>query len=143
MTFKLLLVLHAALAVALLGASVHNAVLGARTLFGLPVRNKLVRLYPKLALVLGLITTLAGAIVYPEFRVEVRAAYLDQALPWASAAFEVKEHLVLLALALLGAQVAWGAERSRPWGASAAVLSGAFFVYSGLVGLLLTTLRSV
>lgn len=137
--------LHASAAVALLGASVHNGVICVRHRLGWPVRRKLRRLYPTLVLPLFALTLLLGAYLYPEFRVHVRAEYLDAAMPWATIAFEVKEHLVSLAGLTLLMQV--GLLRTRdadgPWFDGAGVFVAFATVYSGLVGLWLVSVRSV
>lgn len=39
-----------------------------------------------------------GALVYPTFRVRVRAALLDPTYPWATGLFEIKEHAATLVL---------------------------------------------
>lgn len=43
-------------------------------------------------------TWVLGALVYPTFRVRVRAELLDRAYPWASGLFEIKEHAANIAL---------------------------------------------
>ncbi len=58
----------------------------------------------------GIVTYVAsfvlGLLIYPVFRVKVRAEYFDSSLPWATGIFEIKEHLasiglfIVLALAL-------------------------------------------
>ena len=39
-------------------------------------------------------------LLYPHFRVHVRADFLDEQAPWATKLFEVKEHLAVFALPL-------------------------------------------
>lgn len=48
------------------------------------------------------VTFVIGLLVYPAFRVYVRAQYFDVDLPLATGFFEVKEHWLGLALGLLG-----------------------------------------
>ena len=43
-------------------------------------------------------TWLFGLLIYPVFRVRVRAEYFDPNLPWATGLFEIKEHLSSLGL---------------------------------------------
>ena len=51
---------------------------------------------------MALLTSLAafavGALIYPNYKVEIRAAYLEAAHPAATRAFDLKEQLVALAL---------------------------------------------
>lgn len=101
-TNKILLVTHALSAAVLTGAAIHNAVLAARhRYFGAPLRARLRRLYPRVAAVTFLITFALGLFLYPPFRLDVRASYLDLHHPWLVALFEVKEHWLAVALLLL------------------------------------------
>ncbi len=60
-----------------------------------------------------------GSVVYPTFRVRVRAEFLDRVYPWATGLFEIKEQAATLALLpviglfLLTRPVWKGAERPR------------------------------
>jgi hypothetical protein len=104
-----LLVLHGIVAVLLIGAVTHQAValwLPARR----PVRGWWHALgavhperYVRAVVVLYLATVTLGMVLYPSFRVDVRAAYLDAHRPWATGIFELKEHAVAVGLALLPA----------------------------------------
>ncbi len=144
---KLLLLLHAALAIPLIGSGVHNGVLGIRHLFGLPVQARLRRLYPRVVLALYVPNMLLGGLIYPAFRVDVRAGYLDAAHPWATGMFEIKEHWVALGFWLVLAQVLLPFERDRsPLSTTAdalAALAMMVIVWAGLVGLGLVTLRPI
>jgi hypothetical protein len=143
---KLVLLVHGALSVALLGAAVHSGVLGVRRLLGHRVSRRLWRLYPRVVAGLYLPNLALGAWLYPAFRLDVRAAYLDRALPQATAAFEFKEHGVVLGLMALVAQVVLTSLPDRRWDAVAGAI-GVFVattvVYAGLTGLALVSLRSV
>jgi hypothetical protein len=44
------------------------------------------------------LTWALGLLIYPVFRVKVRAAYFDPQIPWATGLFEVKEHVGSLGL---------------------------------------------
>ncbi len=102
LTNKALLVTHAVAAGVLTGAAIHNALLAARhRWFGAPLRARLRRLYPKVAAVAFLLTFGLGLALYPPFRLDVRAAYLDLHHPWLVALFEVKEHWLAVTLLLL------------------------------------------
>jgi hypothetical protein len=77
------------------------------------------RRYAGAVVLLFLTTTLLGMLDYPVFRVDVRAAYLDEQVPWATGLFEIKEHATAIGLALLPAYwilwreaVATGARRA-------------------------------
>ncbi len=89
-----------------------------------------------------------GSTLYPTFRTTARV-HFDSHLPWATALFEVKEHLASMNLALVVLIVAIGptlwssdkkAWRAGKWltGTSAAILW-----YSGLTGAVLTLLRPI
>ncbi len=110
---KLLLLTHAAVAIPLIGSSVHNGLLSIRNLLGRPTPVRLRRLYPQVTLALYLAALLLGSIIYPAFRVEVRAAHLDVVHPWATGLFEIKEHWVALGIPLVIAQVLLPSDKGR------------------------------
>jgi hypothetical protein len=93
---KLLMVLHGAAAVVLIGSSTHNGVLAVAHLMGRPLRRKLRRLHAKITTWAYSVAFLMGLIIYPAFRLDVREAYLDEHLPLATGFFEVKEHWLAL-----------------------------------------------
>ena len=98
---KVLIVAHAAAAIVLIGSSTHNAVLSLLHLTGRSRRPRLQQLY---ATVMGwayLSTFALGLLSYPTFRVEVRAAYLDEHVPLATSFFELKEHWLGIGLLML------------------------------------------
>ncbi len=145
---KLLLVLHAAVAVALAGAATHNGLLGLSSLRGRPPRVRLERFYPSAVLWLFLASVLIGALLYPSFRVDVRAAYLDEAMPLGTRLFEFKEHLVAMGLfaavvqrVLAGRDEMTAADRLLFDVARVAVMLVVF--YAGLVGFFLVSVKSV
>ena len=45
-----------------------------------------------------ILTWVLGLLIYPVFRVKVRAEYFDPELPWATGLFEIKEHIGSLGL---------------------------------------------
>ncbi|GMV66019.1 MAG: hypothetical protein AMXMBFR75_18160 [Candidatus Hinthialibacteria bacterium] len=47
------------------------------------------------------ILVVTGGMLYPDFRVNHRAAYVDQHYPWITGLFEIKEHSGAFGLALL------------------------------------------
>lgn len=61
-------------------------------------RDKRVRLHARTLLVAYLTTFALGSLLYPTFRVRVRAEFLDRVYPWATGLFEMKEHAATLAL---------------------------------------------
>lgn len=98
---KLLLVLHATSAIVLVGSATHNGVLAVRHLAGNPVRKQLQRLYVRIVGWAYLVTFVLGLATYPSFRLDVRAAWLDEHVPMAAQIFEIKEHWLALGLVIL------------------------------------------
>ena len=98
---KPLLVLHAVGAAALLGSSTHAAYEIIQYLRGKPRRPKLERLHAKILLALYSGQFLLGAIIYPTYRVNVRAHHFDAHLPWASNLFDIKEMFAAFGLVLV------------------------------------------
>ena len=95
---KALLILHAAAAIVLIGRTTHGGLLALAWLRGRPGRPKLQRIYAAVTAWTYGITFVLGVVLYPPFRLDVRAAYLDRELPLASAFFEVKEHWLAIGL---------------------------------------------
>lgn len=93
-----------------------------------------------------------GSLIYPTFRVRVRAELLDRVYPWASGLFEIKEHsatLVLvpvLAIYALSRRLDFADEADRRhlrfFGGLVSIVL-AILVYNACVGWYLGTLRSV
>ena len=98
---KILLFLHLVSAFALVGCMTHDLVLVVQYCRG-QFRNKaLERLYVQIAFWCYLVVFALGGLIYPTFRIRVRAAYFDSVLPWATGLFEVKEHLAAIGLGLM------------------------------------------
>ena len=141
------LLAHAVAAGALVGALTHLAVVVWRTTQGKP-RPRLLRLYPTLAAALWAAVFALGSVLYPGYRVAVRAEYLDEHAPAVSILFDVKENLATLMGPLLLA--AWAltrgdappelARRTLPWVAYGLAAVAWFDL---LAGLLVTSVRSV
>jgi len=74
-----LLVLHAALGVAAVGAVTHLVIWMRRYLRGDYGRKRAVRRFAWIALALHAAAFVAGNVLYPTYRIEVRAAYLENA----------------------------------------------------------------
>ena len=98
---KVLLVLHAAAAIVLIGSTTHNGILAVRQLLGRPVRRSLQQLYVHVLGIAYLTTFTIGLLNYPAFRMDVRAAWLDANAPLATGFFEVKEHWLAMGLVIL------------------------------------------
>jgi hypothetical protein len=98
---KVLLLLHAAAAIVLIGSATHNGILAVRQLLGRPVRAALQRLYVHVLGIAYLITFALGLLNYPAFRLGVRATHLDANVPLATGFFEVKEHWIAIGLVIL------------------------------------------
>jgi hypothetical protein len=74
-----LLVLHTALGVAAVGAATHLVLWLRRYLRGDLIRRRAVRRFAWMSLALHAAALVAGNLMYPTYRVEVRAAYLENA----------------------------------------------------------------
>lgn len=147
---KVLLVLHAAAAIVLIGSATHGAVLAVRNLLGRPPRPKLQRLYASVTGVAYLVCFALGLLIYPPFRVDVRAAYFDPEVPLATGFFEVKEHwlgvglLALFAFWPMSRRVDLRARTPEVWLFSMLALTLALVVWFGtFTGLGLVALRPV
>lgn len=98
---KPLLILHALVAILLLGSMTHNVLLTVPYLWKHYKKVGLEKLYVKVALVAYSLTFLLGAVVYPNYRYHVRDQYFDPQLPWASQLFDIKEHWAGIGLGLM------------------------------------------
>jgi hypothetical protein len=106
----LLLILHGLLAVALLGAITHQALsvlpvvaaTGQRT-FVDRFRGVNGPAYATPIVVLFVVTAIGGALLYPQYRIDVRPALEDMRNSAANGVFEIKEHLIAIGLGLLPA----------------------------------------
>jgi hypothetical protein len=103
-----LLIVHGLLAVALLGAITHQAwsVAPRRVPVGPPsfvgrFRSVDSSGYATAVAVLFVVTAIGGALLYPQYRLDVRTALEDLQLRAANGVFEIKEHLVAIGLGLL------------------------------------------
>src|SRR5438876_12350191 len=89
----LLLLIHALSSALLWGAMTHQAL--AVTWQGSPgagwwaaLRSVRPERYVRAVMILFVFTLVLGAFLYPPFRVNVRAAYLDAHVPWGTGLFE-------------------------------------------------------
>jgi hypothetical protein len=145
-----LLVLHGIAAVLLIGAITHQAValwLPAQR----PARGWWRALgavhperYVRAVIVLYLVTMALGMLLYPAFRIDVRAAFLDAHQPWATGLFEVKEHAAAVGLALLPAYAAaWMTPASATSRRAFTTLLTAIAWWSFLVGHVVNDVRGL
>jgi len=97
---KFLLFLHLVAAVVLMGCLAHNLLIVVGYWRGKFRKKNVEKRHVKMAFWAYLVTFLIGALVYPTFRVRVRAEYFDESVPWATGLFEVREHWSAIGLAL-------------------------------------------
>jgi hypothetical protein len=101
---RLLLVLHGAGSIVLIGAATHHALSMRHYLLGRFGHAAIERTYAKVVAVAYAVTFALGAALYPTYRVHVRGLYLDRYAPAFAGLFDVKEAYasltLLLALAL-------------------------------------------
>ena len=107
--WSIALIIHGILAVFLLGAITHQAVGVAWPVtkrgggFFNAVRGVNGMSYTNAVVVLFLLTFALGCVIYPVYRVNVRTVLQEYRLFKPEGAFEMKEHLLALSLALLPA----------------------------------------
>ena len=97
----MLMVVHGAAAVVLIGSTTHNGIMAVRQLWGRPIRPNLQKTYVTVLGCAFLVTFCLGMLTYPEFRMSVRLAYLDEAVPTGTLFFEIKEHWIGIGLVVL------------------------------------------
>jgi hypothetical protein len=150
-----LLLLHAVAGFTTVGATTHHAVYAWLAVGG-PRRSAQLRRFGWIAPAALLSQILLGLVLYPTYRVRVRAAHLDRELPLVVQLFDFKEHLAALAVVLvlgaafagrrLGAPPAVADVASRPLTQATAALSvtGAALVWvTALIGLYVTSVHPV
>ena len=104
-----LLILHGLLAVALLGAITHQALsvvttapaANGRWNFVDRFRGVDATAYATPIVVLFAVTAIGGALLYPQYRIDVRPALEDTQNSAANGVFEIKEHLAAIGLGLM------------------------------------------
>jgi hypothetical protein len=96
---KLLLLLHFAAAVVLIGSSTHLALRMPAMLRGRGA-PRLERIYGRVVAAAYTLAYALGALLYPTYRYHVRALFLDRYHPAVSNLFDVKENLATIALPL-------------------------------------------
>ena len=95
---RLLLVLHGASSIVLVGAATHHALSMRHYLRGRFERVKQEQRWATVVAVSYALTFALGALLYPSYRVHVRGYYLDRYAPAYAALFDVKEVYASLAL---------------------------------------------
>lgn len=95
---KLLLFIHLVSAACALATTVHLLLRLWRYNATHGVYVPQIRLHSAMAGGFYIGTFVLGALIYPTFRVEVRAAVFDETMPWLTGLFEMKEHLAALGL---------------------------------------------
>ncbi len=146
---RLLVLLHAAAAIVLVGATTHHAVIAVGYLRGKP-KLRLGRIYAAVGAITYVITFGFGLLAYPAFRYHTRALYLDRHEQWASNLFDMKENFAALGVplvvgVLLLARVIEPANDRRLVGPYAAfvILVAAIVWFTVIAGLLVTMARGV
>ena len=150
-----LLIVHGLLAVTLLGAITHQALsvltiapsANGRWTFLNRFRGVDATAYTTPIVVLFAVTALGGALLYPQYRIDVRPALEDTQNVAANGVFEIKEHLVAIGLGLLPTYWLFWRKRHGPdTAAPRRYLTWllAFFVWwSFIVGHVLNNIRGV
>ncbi len=87
-----LLLAHLFVTFVLIGAMTHNLFCVFGYLRGKFNRQKLELRYAKVSFWAYFIVYVIGALIYPAYRIYIRADYFDPQVPWATGLFEVKEH---------------------------------------------------
>jgi hypothetical protein len=95
---RLLLVLHTAGSIVLIGSSTHHLLEMRHYLRGRFGRASLVRTYAQVIAVSYVVTFALGALLYPSYRVHVRGLHLDHHAPFYAGLFDVKETYASIAL---------------------------------------------
>ena len=97
--YNFLILLHLFATFVLVGAMTHNLVIVLKYVRGKFGKKKLEHYYVKISLWAYVIVYVLGALAYPAFRINTRAALFDVQMRWATGLFEVKEHWGALGLA--------------------------------------------
>lgn len=147
---RLLVVLHAAGSIVLVGAATHHALQMRHYLRGRFARAALEKTWAKVVSVAYVITFAIGALLYPSYRVHVRAFHLDRSAPGYAMLFDVKEVYASLALVLaiaLGAtalslEPAKAPHLAKVYAATSLVVCAVVW-FNVIAGLLVVSVRGV
>jgi hypothetical protein len=147
---RLLLVLHAAGSIVLVGSATHHAMQMRHYLRGKFVRVEQEKRWAKVVSVAYVFTFVIGALLYPTYRYHVRGLYLDRFAPTYSGLFDVKEvyasltlvvalGLGALAFALRPAEERW---LVRVYAAMSFLVCGVVWL-NVVLGILVTSVRGI
>lgn len=147
---RLLLVLHAAGSIVLVGASTHHALHMRHYLRDKFVRVQQEKCWAKVVALAYVFTFGIGALLYPTYRYHVRGLYLDRFAPTYSGLFDVKEvyasltlvvalGLGALAFALRPAEERW---LVRVYAVMSFLVCGVVWL-NVVLGLLVTSVRGI
>lgn len=147
---RVLLVLHDAGAVVLLGAATHHVLQMRHYLAGRFERIALEKTYARVVAVAYAATFALGAMVYPSYRYHVRGLFLDRHAPLYAGLFDVKEVFASLALVValaLGALSFTFRPREEAWlvriYASMSLLVCAVAWFDAISGVLIASVRGL
>ena len=150
----ILLLVHMLLAVALLGAITHQALsvvpagsaAGRRSFFA-RFRSVNGPAYASPIVVMFVLTAVLGALLYPQYRIDVRVLLEDTNSRSANGIFEIKEHLIAVGLGALPAYwLSWRTPLAPEFASTRRNLTWilAFFVWwAFLVGHLLNNFKGL
>ncbi|MEZ4299196.1 MAG: hypothetical protein R3B70_29875 [Polyangiaceae bacterium] len=147
---RVLVLLHTAGSVVLLGAATHHLLLMRFYLRGRFERAALEKTYAKVVGAAYAITFAIGALVYPSYRVHVRGFRLDRLAPEYARLFDVKETWAALALFVVGGLAALAyAWRPKEEPHLAPIVAAMSFVvcavvwFNAIVGVLVVSVRGI
>jgi hypothetical protein len=160
-SYSIIIIVHLLLAITLLGALTHQTVAvlwPARPVVPAPgghvgspftraYRGVRVQLYTNVVIWLYLITALVGAFLYGPYRLTILPYFYGHGLKLFGGVFELKEHFVVIGLALL--PVYWylwkkvALNEQVAWRAAVTTILAVFVWYSFLVGHVLNNLRGL
>jgi hypothetical protein len=107
---QVLMIVHALIAVALLGAVTHQAFSAARRPPASGPHNVVDRFrgvhspaFTNTIIILFIVNSLIGGLLYPRYRIDVRTTLEDLQLRAANGVFEIKEHFAAVGLGVLPA----------------------------------------
>jgi hypothetical protein len=143
-----LLVVHAIIGFTAVFATTHLAAYSVLSALGRPNQRALHR-FGFIAPSSLIVQLLLGLLLYPTYRVRVRAADFDHNAPFFSQLFDFKEHLAALSVALVVAAALAARCKELPskearWSIAALACTGALFVWTAaVVGLCVTAKHPV
>jgi hypothetical protein len=147
---RTLLLAHAVLGFTAVFAGTHHAAHAVLAALGRPQARALLR-FGWIAPAAVAAQAVCGLLLYPTYRVRVRAADLERSAPVVVQLFDFKEHLSALALALVIAAALAGRASARDdapgevrWPVAALSCAGAAFLWAAaLIGLYVTARHPV